>query len=247
MKLDLVLRAIALPPNRSGRRKPGFVLRDWASEDLYDLAAPPPRLRRERSDRTAAEERHLKRKWVADQLDKLAELKLVDVTSDPGRRSKIVVLRDDGSGRSFDDPAGKDELYLTIRGSVIASGHFATWGAPELAGYFAASIAAYYHPRGAGRGRSKPGTGTWWRQLSWFKDDQMDPKGHTVLPFAPSTIETGLAKHLASGLITKKKIRTDPVTNRRLVTERNLYTNHFDTLDKRVRRVPVESAPDGED
>src|ERR1039458_10282890 len=75
VKMDLVLRAIALLPKDSGAREVGFVLRDWSYEDLHDLAKSTPAVR-VAEDRRETETRHLKRKWVGNQMDKLVADKL---------------------------------------------------------------------------------------------------------------------------------------------------------------------------
>src|SRR4051794_28600626 len=91
VKLDLLLRCIALSPQHSRAREPGFVVWEWAYEDLYNLATTPPVVRagRERSERQL---RHLKRKWVGNQMRHLQELRLLRVTERRGGRPELVVL-----------------------------------------------------------------------------------------------------------------------------------------------------------
>jgi hypothetical protein len=113
VKLDLVLRAIALPPEYAGARPPGYVLWDWQYEHLHDLAKLRPSVRsdRRRSDR---ETRHLKRKWVGNQLAKLVDLNLVKIRDRAGSRPEIIVLSD-RSKRPLDDPGGSDQRIFTSR------------------------------------------------------------------------------------------------------------------------------------
>jgi hypothetical protein len=238
VKLDLVLRAIALLPKDSGAREAGFVLRAWSYEDLHDLAKAEP-VFRVAEDRREKETRHLKRKWVGSQMDKLVAKQLVRVEAYKGRPT-IIVLRDDGSGLPFDDPGeagGRgDDRYLTIRGSVIASGRLATWKAPQLAAYFAAIYAEYHQERGGGRVLSSNGTGKWWRQLAWFNSPQWSPKDRILLPFSKSVLEDGLNMLSHEGLIARTKIKLDPRSHRPLDGVRVLYTNQFARLDADVTR-----------
>lgn len=238
VKLDLVLRAIALLPKDAGAREVGFVLRDWSYEDLHDLAKSTPAVRLA-DDRRDTKTRHLKRKWVGNQMNKLVAEKLVRLEPHKGRPT-IIVLRDDGSGLPFDDPGGAggsgDDRYLTIRGSVIASGRLATWRAPQLAGYFAAIYAEYHQDRGGGRSFSSNGTGSWWRQLSWFNNAQWYPKDRVLLPFSKSLLEDGFNALSAEGLISRTNINRDPLSHKKLDAVRVLYTNQFAQLDAEVTR-----------
>lgn len=244
VKMDLLLRAIGLSPEHAGAREPGFVLWDWHYEHLHDLikATPSRTANRDRTDRAT---RHLKRKWVKDQLDKLADLRLVKLEPRAGERSKIVVLRDDGSEDPFDDPGAPggytDNRYVTIRGSVIASGAIVGWGAPELAAYLAAIYAEFHRERGADRNATGDGSGDWWRQLAWFSNPHLHPLGRTVLPFSKSLLEDGLKAHVATGLVTRQKIKRPPGSGQPFDTERVLYHNRFFALDSKVtRRLTAE-------
>jgi len=246
VKLDLVLRTIALDEAFAGRRRPiGMVLPIYTYESLHDLAKelPQPRNAQRRLDRQA---RHLKRKWVADQLGKLADLGLVRVTPQPGRRSKIIVLSDRGGGR-LDDPgavadwraAAPGDRYITIRGGIVASRALSRWSAAEVAAYLAAVHAEFYNERGANR-PPVPGEGTWWRQLRWFNDASMEPTDRVLLPFSTTLLEQGLQAHVAAGLITKRAIIRSPTSNRRISQQRVLYDDHFGKLDRGQREVPAE-------
>lgn len=239
VKLDIVLRSIALLPEHAGKRAAGFVLWSWRFEHLHDLAREPPsELLPGRTDRAT---RHLKRKWVGEQLEKLEDLKLVKIKQRPGDRPELLVRRDDGRGGPFDDPGASggfdDDRYVTIRGSLIASGTFASWNAPEVAAYLAAIYAETHNDRGVGRPIKTDGTGTWWRQLAWFSDTNMFPSFRDPLTFSKSLLEDGLAAHQRAGLITVSKIDHNPITNRLFETKRNYYRNRFDKFDSEVKRV----------
>jgi len=242
VKLDLVLRAIALQPEHAGKRKPGFVLWDWQYEHLHNLAklSPPARRTQNRSDRAT---RHLKRKWVSTQLSNLADLELVTVRPRHGARPEIIVLSDLGK-RPLDDPGAEggydDDRYVTIRGSVIASGTLAKWGAPEVASYLAALYAEFYTDRGAGRAATSDGTGAWWRQLAWFNNPNWFPQERVLLPFSKSLLEDGFNAHATAGLISRTKLKKDPRTNQPFDTPRVKYWNHFNKLDQKVRRIAPE-------
>lgn len=241
VKLDLLLRCIALNPADLGARKQaGIVLRTWSFENLHDLIREEPaaRFTDERDDDRA---RHLKRKWVADQLSKLRDRKLLRVEPRPGRRPEIVMLRDDGSQEPFDDPgqAFADESdpaarapYLTINGGLIGSGEMKTWTAAELAAYSAALTAELHHPRGGGRGPIA-GHGTWYRPLDWFSNGQFGPTGRILLPFSVSQLKKGLASFQEKQLIrVDHGVKRDPRNPRkRFGQRRNIYHNLFDRYD----------------
>jgi hypothetical protein len=240
VKLDLLLRCIALPPIYAGGREPGFVLWTVSFEHLHDLVKGEPAGRPE-ADRDDPATRHLKRKWVADQLDRLVDIQLARVTPRPGKRPELVMRRDDGSGKPFDDPgqayseAGQDEPrdpYFTINGGLIGSGELKAWGAAELAAYFAALAAELQHPRGAGR-EIITGHGTWYRPLSWFNEDTFGPPGRVLLPFATSQLEKGLASLEQRRLIrVERGVTKDPRDRRRRFHQRrNVYHNRFDRFD----------------
>lgn len=241
VRLDLVLRGLALNPAHSGRRpRPGVVLPQHGYETLHDLAREANRYepdieRLESSDDPKA--RRLKRKWVGEQLAKLEKLSLIERTERPGRRPELIVLRDDGSGDDFDDPDGTPgNSYLTVLGGVIASGALAEWTAPELAAYLAAMVAERYERDRRRRRGIDPGPvggGHWFRPLSWFSDASMRNPGDTTLPFSVSTLERGFAIHRKNGLVSVEKTRLIPGTGRRFKTgTRNIYRNSFHTLQE---------------
>ena len=246
VKLDLVLRDIALQPEHAGARPAGFVLWNWNYEHLHDLAktAPQARSSSRRSDRQA---RHLKRKWISNQMGKLADLHLVKLKYRDGARPEIIMLSDLGR-LPLDDPgAGSDweqnwdrDRYVTIRGGVIASRTLAKWGAPEVAAYLAALHAEFYNERGAGRPPKSDGESSWWRQLAWFNNGDWQPTDRVLLPFSTTLLEEGLRAHVAAGLITKKQIIRNPLTKQKLSQRRMLYHDHFNKLDQRAIPVPAD-------
>ena len=230
-KLDLLLRGIALPPDIGQRPQAGVVLQRYRYEQLYDVINTGHRLGAQQPGQDPPPSvLRLKRKWVRDQLLRLEALELVVRTRQKGRRSHLRVLSDDGSGGVFDDPDGsKGNLYITVLGSVIASGKLADWGAPELSAYLAAMVAERYAPGD----RPEPGTGRWFRSLGWFRDvERYGPKERTATPFGIATLERGLAKLEEDFLITHTHITKDPYTKHRLQGRRNLYRNRFADLDK---------------
>lgn len=237
VKLDLLLRGIALLPEDAGARRPGYVLHDWSYEHLYDLVRVGPVARTDRH-LTDREVRHLKRKWVDNQARKLVALRLLRVEPVPGRRPRLIVLRDDDRGRAFDDPGatGKD-LYVTIRGSLIATGTLAKWGAPEVAAMLAALYAEFYAERPRGRPLSADGTGRWWRQLAWFNNPDWHPLNRPMLPFSKSLLERGFDALDDQRLITRTKTSHDPRTKARFATPRVVYRNRFARLDRAAPRA----------
>ena len=243
VKLDLLLRCVALGPDDLGERKdpPGFVLWDWSFEELYNLVRDEPAVRAQ-GERDDERTRHLKRKWVADQLATLHERKLVRLKPRAGRRPAIIMRRDDGTGKLFDDPGRtfaderdptKRELFFTINGGLIGSGELKTWTATELAAYFAALSAEFHAPRSSGQS-TPTGTGQWYRPLAWFNTAEWAPKGRVLLPFAASQIEKGLLSLQQKGLILiQHGVTRDPRdAKRRFNQRRNIYQNRFNVHDE---------------
>lgn len=233
VKLDILLRCIALAPAHAGRRQPGHVLlRVWTYEDLHDLIRDQDLSQRGTGTRTEQQITKLKRKWVANQLHKLAERQLVLITERPGHTPQLTVLRDDGSGEPYDDPGGAEpyEPYFTIHGSLIAAGELRAWGATEVAAYFACLLAELHHDRGADR-PIRPGHEKWWRPLAWFGNDEWDPPRRTILPFSTTLLEEGIASLERRGMITKKLVTKSPRDGRRLPRPRNIYQDRFDQFD----------------
>jgi len=233
-KLDLVLRAIALAPGHTGKRQlPGLVLPRIRYEEIHDLARSPLAYGSDLEDPKVVD---AKRKWIAEQLRVLEKLQLLRREPRPGKRPRIVVLRDDGSGDPFDDPDGSPgNSYVRISGELLASGWLADLSASELAFYIAAMIAERYESdrrrrlREGANTESSLGEGQWFRSLSWFAGEDGFSGGNRVLiPFSTASLDRGLRSLLRKGYVSKTTIKTDPVTKRRFETRRrNLYTNHF--------------------
>jgi hypothetical protein len=139
-KLDLILRGLALNPQHTGKRStPGLVLNNFAYEDLHDLARGASWFGGDKADDLQPYDpdlARLKRKWVGEQLQALEAMRLVRREPRPGDHPTIVVLRDDGSGESFDDPDGSPgNTYVSIQGAIIASGALVEWDTARLTFY----------------------------------------------------------------------------------------------------------------
>jgi len=260
-KLDVVLRGVALSPVHAGAREVGLVLPRYSWEQLHDLARVPDNLGAAPLDvDPPVEIVRLKRKWVGEQLARLESLKLLRRAPRPGRRPYLIVLADDGSGRSLDDPDGTPgNSYVSISGGVIASGALAKWGGPELS-FFLAAMIAERHEAYSQAARGKPawplGGGSWFRPLGWFADrERRRPTEHVRIPFSVPTLERGLARLENDGLVAHRHIYRSPHTGRRLSGPRNLYTNMFHTLDnpqevltpKAFEREIQQPDPDSDD
>ena len=175
LKLDLVLRGLALLPVHAGSREAGHVLRHrrLSYELFHDLCRDPERFALDAphdiDDDAAVREK--KRTWVREQLQALEARQLVRRSTDPdGRRPDITVLSDRCDGEPFDDPgatATAADGYLTISGAVISSPLFRGWGAPEVVAYLCAMtadrFARHRHHKHTGEA-TQPGSATWFRQ-----------------------------------------------------------------------------------
>lgn len=240
VKMDLVLRGIALLPHHAGQRRAGLVLPSISYEDLHDLCRPSAIYMTtipedEFSDADTLEK---KRKWVGEQLQRLEALNLVRREAQPGDRPLLLVLRDDGSREPLDDPNGwKGNSYVTVSGALIASGRLQVWGAPELAAYLAAMVADRF---ARFRDPSMPiGGATWFQPLDWFANGQgRRPAGHVAIPFSTRTLERGFRSLRESGLIDIRRTRKDP-RGGRFKRPRNVYVNQFARLGATI--------PDGSD
>jgi len=245
VKLDLVLRGLALSPQHLGQRRiPGLVLPHIAYEDLFDLVRPADDYGRptdSAGDLYAAEVRKLKRKWVGEQLQLLQQRRLVHRVDRPGRRPHLVVRRDDGTEKAFDDPDGTTgNTYATVLGAIIASGELVKWGTAELAAYLAAMVAEWHDPT-FDSDKVPAGSGRWYRPVSWFNSDRR-PAHHVRIPFSEATLERGLKRLITEGLIAKDRRLQDPATGRRFRTgRRNVYTNRFAVLNEVVRAQTIGS------
>jgi hypothetical protein len=258
-KLDLILRGLALSPQHRGKRStPGLVLNTFTYEDLHDLARAPNWFGGKSGDTYAYDAglARLKRKWVGEQLQALEAMRLIRREPRPGDHPTIVVLRDDGSGKAFDDPDGTPgKTYVSILGGIISSGALAEWSMAQLTFYLAAMIAERHTirlpvqlppnilelvPNLAVRG-TEPGSGRWYRPLTWFNDATQREDNAVLIPFSTSTLERGLKAFEADGLIEVRKLRRNPRTNKPFKSgPRNLYINKFGTLTEAARIVPAE-------
>jgi hypothetical protein len=237
-KMDLMLRGIALPAEHAGdRREVGMILPRHSYELMHDLVRGSGALGSDPPDLDASRDVVvLKRKWVGEQLARLEALGLLRRVRRPGRRPRIVVLRDDASGEPFDDPDGTPgNTYVTILGGIVSSGQLAKWGTPELSAFLAAMVGER-HDREARNNlwRAAPaGGGKWFRPLSWFEDvARFGPDERVSLGFSVPTLERGVRQLEAAGLLSHDPILVIPGTKQRLQQRRNWYTNNFASLAK---------------
>ena len=234
VKLDLVLRGIALLPQHAGNREHGLVLPDVSYQSLHDICRPPSRFSM-RSPEDEIDDRKilkLKRNWVGRQLEILEQAGAIRRESGHRGRPRIIVQRDHGIG-PFDDPDGKKgNSYITISGPVISQ-WLKYWGAPEVSAYLAAMIADRY-ARIKNLGRFERGGAIWFETLDWFADPHgYRLQGHVRIGFAPRTLQRGLANLRTDNLVTweHQTIRPDKPGHRFRSGRRNIYTNHFDQVD----------------
>lgn len=233
VKLDLVLRGIALLPRDAGRRTPGSVLSEVSYQDLHDICLLPDRFSMTTPENQFDDQEilRLKRNWVGRQLRVLEQQGAILRKPRHGGRPSILVLRDHGTG-SFDDPDGsKGNSYITISGPVIAK-WLKFWGTPEVAAYMAAMVADRYarlrNPHAA------RGGATWFETLHWFSDpNNHRPQGHVKIGFSPRTLQRGFKKLREDGLISweHRSTRPDKPGRRFRSGRRNIYTNRFDRVD----------------
>ena len=235
VKLDLVLRAIALSPEHAGRREPGTVLRrrlDYPA--IHDLVRDPRRFSVERpeDDDEDAVERDKKREWVREQLKLLEDRGLLKRSDMGDGRQQITMLCDLGNGEPFDDPGAKESQrsYVTVVGAALASSEFRDWGSPEIVGFLCAMVADRYarnlHNKKHGV-QLEPGSATWYRQADWFNNrNGYRHPGHVILPFSTTTIERGLKAMRDLGYIDAERKKKAP-DGRRLLHPRMIYTNNF--------------------
>lgn len=152
-----------------------------------------------------------------------------------------MVLRDDGTGKAFDDPDGRPgNTYVTVLGSIIASGELVKWGTTELAAYLAAMVAEWHDPmfdqrQGARRERPLVPPGLLVRQ----RPPPRPPRAH---PLLGDDVGAGFKRLTDDGLIAKDRRLKDSATGRRFRTgRRNVYTNRFAILNEVVRAQTIGS------
>ena len=245
LKLDLLLRGLALPPAHATPNEPGFVPRHRGRltyEALHDICRDRSRFSYHPDAADTPEVVDKKRTWIREQLQELERRDLVRREPTPKRgRPDIVVMRDLADGEPFDDPDGNTGgPYITILGAVLASEHFPRWGAPQVAAYLCAMKAdrdaLHRDPNPGPRGSA-----TWFRQADWFNGTNPNfqmPPGHIAWPFSTVTIQRGLRELRSDGLIQARRTIRNPETKRRFASgPRMVYTNQFNKLPPRT--VPV--------
>lgn len=242
-KLDLVLRGLALLPQDAGDREPGTVL-DVSYEKLHDLVRDPyvysTRDARDvdLDDATVIEK---KRTWVREQLVVLEKLNLIERRERPGRRPRIMVLKDDGSRDPFDDPGADAALsvpgsaYITIPGTSLADPRFREWTGPCVAAFLCAMTGEARDSTTA----KEPGNGRWFRTVEWFRGAYR-PEGRTVYRFSARTIQTGLQELEELGQLTHVKMIS--FRGHRFDHPRKIYRNHFGQRTAKVIRLRSSKA-----
>lgn len=245
LKLDLVLRGLALPPAHAEPNEPGFVPRHrgrCSYEALHDMCRDRTRFSFDPGAEDTPQVVDKKRTWVREQLQELERRELV--RREPAHRRgrpDIIVMRDLADGEPFDDPDGKTGgPYITVLGAVLASERFPRWGASRIAAYLCAMKAdrdALYRDPDSG----PIGSGTWFRQADWFNGTNPNfpmPANHVAWPFSTITIQRGLRELRDDGLIQAVRTIRNPDTGRRFASgPRMVYTNQFNTLS--THNVPV--------
>lgn len=232
VKVDLALRCLAV---RDG--EPGLVPREISWDAIHDLCRPVAYYGRATK---------LKRQWVSDKLERLVGLGLVSRTLEPGSRSRLVVLRDDGSGRAADDPGADGGSYVSFLGDAFEYDRMSGWGSPQIAAFFAAMVAERYARSDSQLdwiqdGRPLGG-GVWFRPLEWFEDKAgLRPPHHVRIGFSARTLRRGIQDLRSEGLIASMRVREDPRTGLAFKSQhgRYVYFNYFnDFRGDRVARKP---------
>jgi hypothetical protein len=221
-KTDLVLRGLASIEG-DGQLDPRI---SW--EEIHDLVRPGDYY----GDATK-----LKRNWVGEKLERLEAENLLARSMSPGGRTRLRVLRDDGSAEPLDDPGSVGAGYVSVSGDLFEYGRVAEWGSPELSAYFAAMIAERYTrhaPETAFLNAGLPwGGGLWFRELQWFSDPRSErPEHHVRVPFSERTLRRGFMKLRRGGMVATVRIYRDPRTGEpfRQTQGRYLYKNGFHDL-----------------
>jgi hypothetical protein len=218
-KTDLVLRGLA------SLEAEGLLNVEVSWEDIHDLVRPGEYY----GDATK-----LKRNWVGEKLERLEAENLLARTKSPGGRSRLRVLRDDGSAEPLDDPGSIGEGYVAVSGDLFQFERIALWGSPEVSAYFAATIAerfARHASDTASINADRPwGGGLWFRELQWFADPRgQRPEHHVRVPFSERTLRRGFVSLRRQALVATVRIHRDPRTGQpfRQAQGRYLYQNGF--------------------
>lgn len=224
-KVDLALRGMARLPNHLGNRPAdavGRTLDRVTYPDLYELVT------------TGLPDREDQRAWVRRQILTLEKAQLVERYEHDYRGHDVAVLSDRGNGDPFDDPTGKgksSDTFITINGTLFASGIIRDWGAPELAFYLAAMIGEAHDPNRPTM--NERGDGEWWRSYDWFgdADGSRRPHDHVRVPFSKRTLIRGRNILEPAGFVKVAKLSRDPRTGRPFARagSRNTYLNRFET------------------
>jgi hypothetical protein len=90
-------------------------------------------------------------------------------------------------------------------------------------------MVAERHDRRYRPGKTEPGSGSWFRPLTWISDPTQRHRGAVLIPFKEATLERGRAAFENEGLITVAKSRYDPVTRQRF------QSGHPEPLHQQVR------------
>lgn len=245
VKLDLILRGIALLPAHARRTEPGLLPRHGGTlnyQALHDFCRDYEHFSIQAPHDVEDNYNTLEKKriWVREQLLELEQRSLVMRRMDSrGRRPDIVVLRDLADGKPYDDPTGKDGGYVTVHGAIISSANYRRWGASEVVAYLCAMTADRF-----ARNRHKErfgvtlaeGSATWFRQADWFNGENplvRRPDGHVAYPFSTMTIQRGLRRLRSEGLISARRTVINPETGQRFKTgPRMVYENRFNTFNQ---------------
>lgn len=223
-KVDLIVRALAARHPVAGGELPATI--SW--ESIHDIA---------RGGIRYGTDRELKRKWVGEQLQQLEALRLVRRELVPGRRPRLVVLSDKGTGSPFDDPRGEPgDSYVSVLVKVLRRGWLPHWSGAALAAYIAAMIAERYARADVRLAevwqleRQKLGGGRWFRQLGWFADTEgRRPSHHVKVPFAVRTLGRGFSELRRLNCIASWRTLSDPRNEGRDFEggPRTIYQNRF--------------------
>lgn len=239
--LDLALRGMSrrIGP-QLGRRTPAT----WAGVTIDRVSQPELHTLVRGADGAAEDQQ---REWVRGQVAYLEARGLLRRISHPRRGPHTLqVLRDDGSGELADDPSGEgDDAYVTINGTLFASGAVTTWTAAEVAFYLAAMIGEAMAP-------SPPevahrGDGEWWRAYDWFADADHTrrPEDHIRVPFAKQTLIAGQRRLAATGFVKVGSISRHPATGKAFARggRRNVYLNRFESRSLELLRTQGLAVP----